>query len=188
MTLAELSDFLWVLASEHFGDCVLWAEQYTPPHTLPLTTLKLKDATVPRHSVDTVRDGRNVSYYECTKILEVNSYADSVAGSEEEIYSLENPAADELTGFLLFLQSDIGTERAYTKNVCIEAMGPVRDLSELDRTRYRYRAMQEYAVRFTLEYKQGEITVHNPHGEESWEPVKEPVGYFERVETEDLYE
>lgn len=188
MTLSELSDFLYDLAAEHFGDCVLWSEQYMPQNVLPLTTLKLKDATIPRHSIDIVKNGENSSFYEGMKILEVNRYADSVAGSEEEIYSLENPAVNDLTQFLLFLQSDIGTERAYAKNVCIEGMGPVRDLSELDRTRYRYRAIQEYEVRFILEYKQGEITVHNPNGEEDWEPVMEPIGYFERVETEDGYE
>lgn len=189
MTLSGLSDFLLDIVSEHFTDSnVLWAEQYMPQHPLPQTTLKMKDASIPRHPVNVVKDGVNCSFYECTKILELNRYVDSVAGNEGEIVSLENPAVDDMTRFLLFLQSDVGIERMYAANVCIEGMGQVRDLSELDRTHYRYRAMQEYTVRFILEYRESEAEVHNPNEKEGWEPVAGQVGYFESVETEERYE
>lgn len=189
MTLSELNELLRGLAAEYFSeDSVSWAEQYMPQFPLPQTTLKMKDVAIPRHPVNVVKDGINCSFYECTKILEVNRYADSVAGGGGEIASLENPAVDDLTGFLLFLQSDVGIERMYAANICIEAMGPVSDLSELDRTHYRYRAMQEYTVRFILKYENGRAEVYNPHEEEGWEPVAEPVGYFENVETEEDYE
>ncbi len=191
MKLSELNDFLLDLVAERFPeDSVSLAEQYMPQSSLPQTTLKMKDSSIPRHPVDVVKDGMSCSFYECTKILEVNRYADSVAGSSGEIYSTVNPAVDDLTRFLLFLQSDVGIERVYAENICIEAMSPVRDLSELDRTHYRYRAMQEYAVRFILEYEGGEAEIHNPNPKERWEPVKsqEEIGYFESVETEERYE
>lgn len=189
MTLSELNDLLYDLVNERFPkDNVLWAEQYSTEFPLPQTTLKLKDMTTPRHPVNEIKNGVVISYYECTKILEINRYVDSVTGGEGEISTLENPAVDELTGFLLYLQSDVGIESLYASNICIECMGPVRDLSELDRTHYRYRAMQEYTVRFILEYENKKASAHNPFGKEVWEPVAEPIGYFENVETEDRYE
>lgn len=191
MKLSELNDFLLDLVAERFPEnSVSWAEQYMPQSFLPQTTLKMRDSSIPRHPVNVVKDGMSRSFYECTKILEVNRYADSVVGICGEIYSTVNPAVDDLTRFLFFLQSDVGIERMYAENICIEAMSPVRDLSELDRTHYRYRAMQEYAVRFVLEYEGGEAEIHNPNPKEGWEPVKsqEEIGYFESVETEERYE
>lgn len=191
MTLSEFREFIVDLISDCFPDaCVLWAEQYNTLHPLPQVTMKLKDISMPRHQVNIVKDGIVSAYYECTKILEVNLYTNSVSGGSGEIATLDNPAVDELAMFLLFLQSEVGIERMYAANVCIEGMGPVRDLSELDRTHYRYRAMQEYTVRFMLEYKEGSASVHVPFAEEGWEPVREPIGYFEEVEieTEDIYE
>lgn len=191
MTVSGLNDFIYDLVAERFPkDSAIWAEQYMSQLPLPQITLKMKDASIPRHPVNMAKDGINCSFYECTKILEVNKYADSVSGSSGEISSLENPAVDDLTGFLLFLQSDVGIERMYAANICIEAMGSVRDLSELDRTHYRYRAMQEYTIRFVLEYEDREAVVHNPNEKEGWEAVtsSEDIGYFESVETEERYE
>ena len=187
MTLMDLTDFLEEIVEERFpNDSVLWAEQYTTKHPLPQVTLKLKDMTTPRHPVNIVKDGIIGSYYECTKILEINKYANSVAGNAGEISTLANPAVDDLTRFLLFLQSEEWITRAYAMNLCIEGMGPVRDLSELDRTHYKYRAMQEYTVRFTLEYKENEASVYIP--DTKLKPETGPVGYFEDVEMEDDYE
>lgn len=190
MILPSINDFILDLVAEYFTEgSVLFAEQYMPQTPLPYTILKMKDASVPRHPVNIVKGGISCSYYECTKILEVNRYADSVAGSDGEIESLENPAVDDMTGFLLFLQSETGTGRMYAGNVCIEGMGPVRDLSELDGTHYRYRAMQEYTVRFIMKYENGRAVVYKPAEGDNWEPVVEPVGYFEKVEEmEDTYE
>jgi len=191
MTLSEFMESIGNLISGCFSDaCVLWAEQYNAIHPLPQVTMKLKDMSTPRHTVHKVKEGIISAYYECTKILEVNMYSNSVSGENGEIVTLENPAVDELAMFLLFLQSEVGIDRMYAANICIEGMGPVRDLSELDRTHYRYRAMQEYTVRFMLEYKEGSASVHVPFAEEGWEPVREPIGYFEEVEieTEDIYE
>ncbi len=189
MTLAELADFISEIIAECFpNDSVVWAEQYTPKHPLPQITFKLKDMTTPRHPINIVKDGITHSYYECVKILEINKYADSVAGNAGEIYALANTAVDDLTLFLLFLQSEAWMQRAYAMNLCIEGMGPVRDLSELDRTHYKYRAMQEYTVHFVLEYREGEAAVYVPAAKDGMEPVKDPVGYFENVEMEDKYE
>lgn len=189
MTLAELTDFLCELVTERFpDDSVLWAEQYTTKHPLPQTTLKLKDMTTPRHPINIVKDGIVASYYECTKILEINKYANSVKGNAGEIFTLSNPAVDDLNRLLLFLQSEAWIPRAYALNLCIEGMGPVRDLSELDRTHYKYRAMQEYIVRFMLEYKEEEASVYIPAKLEGLKPVTKPLGYFESVEMEDNYE
>lgn len=191
MTLSEFREFIGDMVIESFPSaCVLWAEQYNAMHPLPQVTMKLKDMSTPRHPVNIVKDGIISAYYECTKILEVNMYANSVSGGNGEIATLDNLAVDELSKFLLFLQSDVGIEQMYVANVCIEGMGPVRDLSELDRTHYRYRAMQEYTVRFMQEYKEGRASVHVPFAGEGWEPVREPIGYFEEVEieTEDIYE
>ena len=191
MTLSEVKDSIYDLVYECFPEsCVLWAEQYNTLHPLPQVTVKLKDMSTPRHPVNTVKDGIRYSYYECSKILEVNLYTNSVSGGNGEIATLDNPAVDELARFLLFLQSEVGIEQMYVANICIEGMGPIRDLSELDRTHYRYRAMQEYTVRFILEYKEGKASVHVPLTEEGWEPGREPLGYFEEVEieTEDIYE
>ncbi len=189
ITLSDLNDYLYDLIAECIQEgCVAWSEQYMPEHPFPQTTLKLKDAAMPRHPVDTIKGDTVTAYYECTKILEVNRYANSVAGSAGEISTLDNPAVDDLTLLLMYLQSEAGTDRMYAANVCIEGMGPVRDLSELDRTHYMYRAMQEYTVRFMLEYADGNTTVHVPPGRENWEQVKEPIGYFEEAETEETYE
>lgn len=190
ITLSELKDYLLDLVSERFSmDSVVWAEQYMTQYPLPQITLKLKDITMPQHPVNITRDGNVSAYYECTKILEINRYANSVSGEAGEITTLDNPSVNDLTLFLLFLQSEAGIERAYASNVCIEGMGQVRDLSELDRTHYRYRAMQEYTVRFILEYENGKATIHNPFEGEELEPVKEPAGYFEDLEEmEDTYE
>ena len=189
MTLSDLEDFILDMVSDRFPeDCVVWAEQYNSNHPLPQITLKLKDVTVPRHPVNITKDGIVSSYYEAEKILEINRYANSVSGEAGQIYTLENPAVDDLTLFLLFLQSEVGIDRMYAANVCIEGMGQVRDLSELDRTHYRYRAMQEYTVRFMLEYENERTSVYVPFAKEGWEPVTEPIGYFEDVEMEDTYE
>lgn len=191
MTLSELKEFICDLVSKCFPDaCVLWAEQYNSMHPLPQVTLKLKDMSTPRYPVNIVKDGIVSAYYECTKIMELDLYMDSVIGKAGEIVALDNPAVDELTLFLLFLQSEAGNDQMYAMNVCIEGMGPVRDLSELDRTHYRYRAMQEYTVRFLLAYKENKASVHVPFADEHWEPVGEPIGYFEEVEIEmeDIYE
>ena len=190
MNLSDLNDYLCDLISERFpDDSVVWSEQYMPQYPLPQTTLKLKDISTPRHPVNITKDGTVSAYYECTKILEINRYANSVTGEAGEISTLDNPAVNDLTLLLLFLQSEVGIERAYADNVCIEGMGQVRDLSELDRTHYRYRAMQEYTVRFMLEYENGKAAIHNPLEGEGLEPVNEPVGYFEDVEEmEDTYE
>lgn len=189
MTMSELNEFLCDLVSERFPDStVIWAEQYATGFPLPQTTLKLKDMDAPRHPVNKIKDGVVCSYYECMKILEINQYRNSVSGMAGQIITLENPAVNDLALFLLFLQSEVGTDRVYAKNICIEGMGPVRDLSALDRTHYKYRAMQEYTVRFILEYEDGKGAVHNPYEREGWEPATEPVGYFEDVEMEDEYE
>lgn len=190
MKLSDLNDFLYDLVSERFSaDSIVWAEQYTTQYPLPQITLKLKDMTVPRHPINVTVEGAVNDYYECTKILEINRYANSVSGKAGEMSTLDNPAVNDLTLFLLFLQSEVGIERVYAGNVCIEAMGQVRDLSELDRTHYRYRAMQEYTVRFMLEYESGKAEIHSPFEKEELEPVREPVGYFENVEEmEDSYE
>lgn len=191
MTLSEFKEFIEDLVSECFPAAgVLWAEQYNAMHSTPQVTIKLKDMSTPRHPVNIVKNGIVSTYYECTKIMEVNLYMDSVTGGAGEIATLDNPAVDGLSLFLLFLQSEVGIDRLYVANVCIEGMGPVRDLSELDRTHYRYRAMQEYTVRFMIEYKEGEASVHVPFAGEGWELVREPIGYFEEVEIEmeDIYE
>lgn len=188
MTLSQLKELIADMVSDYFPSaCVLWAEQYNALHPLPQVTMKLKDMSTPRHPINIVRGGIVSAYYECTKILEVNLYMNSVSGGGGEIATLDNPAVDEMALFLLFLQSEVGIDRMYAANVCIEGMGLVRDLSELDRTHYRYRAMQEYTVRFTIEYKEGEASVHVPFAGEDWEPVSEPVGYFVDVEMEDAY-
>lgn len=189
MTLSELADFICDLVEEQFPEAsVVWAEQYSAEWKLPQVTLKMKDMEMPRHPVNIVKDGMIKAYYESSKILEVNRYANSVSGGDGELSTPQNPAVDDLSSLLFFMQSEAGVERQFAANVCIEAMGPVRDLSEVDRTHYRYRAMQEYTVRFMLEYANGDSEVHVPAGRENWEPNKEPIGYFEEVETEETYE
>lgn len=189
MTLSQMSDFLLNLVQDIFpGETVMWAEQYSMQFPLPLITLKLKDMAAPRHPVNSIKDGIVCAYYECTKILEINRYMGSVKGSDGEIFGLENLAVDGLQRLLMFFQSDEGVEMCYLANVCIEGMGPVRDLSALDGTHYKYRAMQEYTVRFTLEYQNDKVSVHGQFSEENRKSNREPVGYFEKVEMEDAYE
>lgn len=192
MTLSELKNFLYELVKSVFPDSnVIWSEQYAPQLSLPQTTLKLKDMTLPRHPINIINDGFISNYYECTKILEINQYIYSVEGNNKEIYSLENPAADDLNKLLMYLQSDEGVEVCHKSNFCIEGMGPIRDLSELDRTHYRYRAMQEYTMRFVIEYRNKKVSIHgqideNNDSDQIFE--KGPVGYFSSVEMEENYE
>lgn len=160
MTLADLKEYIYDLVLQGMnGGQILWSDQYTGNPGPPVTTLKLKDSGVALFPINKVVNGQQRSYYEATKILEINRYTAGtpVHGTGGNILSgHENTAVDELTHFLLFLQSEDVADSNLQKNVCIMQMGPVRDLTALGKSlMYDYRAMQEYTVSFVLEYHPG---------------------------------
>lgn len=165
MTLAELKEYICKLVGQGIGDGeILWTDQYTGKPEPPLTTLKMKDAGIALFPVNMVVDGEQRSYYEATKILEINRYTMGnpvyAAGSNQigsnQIAGQENTAVDEITRLLLFLQSEEVADSNIEKNVSLVQMGSVRDLTALGRgLMYDYRAMQEFTVLFVLEYRLG---------------------------------
>ncbi|RKI90435.1 hypothetical protein D7V94_13455 [Parablautia intestinalis] len=182
MTFSELKEWLKKMVQERMKGSVIWAEQYQTQPPPPLTTLKLKDTGLPVHPVNIVKDGKIYSYYECEKILEINRYTPGVTKTAGEIRGMENTAEEDLTSLLLYVQSDRGAEKMYLANISIRQMGPIRDLTALESTRYKNRAMLELSIRCTLEYQEGSIGVYAP---EAGTPYEEgDTGYFEDVEME----
>lgn len=186
MTLSEMKDFLEKMVQDCLGGYVYCAEQYLPQMPLPVTTLKLKDTGVSMHSLDRIVDGEIYSYYACVKVLEVNRYTAGATTGQGVNIGLENTAVDDLLMLSLYLQSEKGVEEASLKNICILQMGAVRDLTALEGTRYKNRAMQEFSVSYTLEYHNGEAVVYVPDAGQ--EAAEGPTGYFESVEMEEKYE
>lgn len=192
MTMTEMKRFLEGLVQRCLGGNVCWAEQYSPQMPLPLATLKLKDTGIPVHSADRIVGGEIYSYYACEKILEVNRYTAGTATGQGVTTGLENTAVDGLLALALYLQSPKGVEEVALKNICILQMGPARDLTAPEGTRYKNRAMQEFTVSYTLECHDGEAVVYVPEVPGypgAGQGVGEgPVGYFESVEMEERYE
>lgn len=188
MTVPELKDYLCGLVQGYFaGENVVWAEQYAPRVPPPVTTLKLKDTGIPWNPVDEISGGTTVSRYGCTKIMEINRYTGGSAAKEGKLRGMENTAEEDLLGFLLYLQSARVAERNHACNVCVMQMGDIHGMSGTEGTHYRYRAMQEFTVRFILEYADGKAAVHIPDGNGRPDPAEGPDGYFENVEMEDKY-
>lgn len=191
MTVQEMKELIRKTVQEALPEgCTYWSDQYHTQPPLPCTALKLRDADIPLHPVMHVKEGEAYFYYECEKILEINRYTPSVKSGPGELTGLENTAADDLTGLLLYLQSDQGIEYLGAYNICLLQMSPVRDLTAVEGTHSRNRAMQEYTLRYTLEKHGNEVSVYipSPRGEQEERPLKEPVGYFENVEMEENYE
>lgn len=186
MTFPELKEWLKKLVQEQMEGNVSFAEQYKTQPPLPYTTLKLRDTGIPLHPVSIVKDGKVYAYYECEKILEVNRYTAGVSTGAGESRGLEDTSAADLTGLLLYLQSDQGTERMFLANLCILQTAGVRNLTALEGTRYKNRAMLELTVRCVLEYQEGSMEIYAP--EAGMHPAQGPAGYFEEVEMEDRYE
>lgn len=182
MTIPEMKKFLGRLIGEQMPGPVVWAEQYSTQAPLPYTTMKLKDTGIPWHPVNIVKDGEIHSFYGCERILEINRYTAGVAAGDGCIAGMENTAVDGLTSLLLFLQSDRSAERLFLANISMMQMGAVRDLTALEGTRYKNRAMLECKICFALEYHGGEAAVHAPKA--GIKPEDGPTGYFEDVEME----
>lgn len=198
MTLNELKDYVYDLVSTYFeGATVVWAEQYMASFQLPFLTLKMKNLSLPLFPIKLGDNNAPIDYYEATRVLEINLYT---KGKEikvnEKSVGTENTAAGDMLCFLLYLQSDYITEKNVNHNVNLLPSGPVQDLTALvNDTRYEYRAMQEFTLKFMLENHgfAGQITRVYPDagnsdfqqtasGGGSVELNKKETGYFEAAE------
>ncbi len=186
MTIPEMKKFLGRLIGEQMPGPVVWAEQYSTQAPLPYTTMKLKDTGIPWHPVNIVKGGEIHSFYGCERILEINRYTAGAEVGDGYIAGMENTAVDGLTSLLLFLQSDRSIERLFLANISIMQMGNVRDLTALEGTHHKNRAMLECKICFALEYHGRETAVYAPKA--GIIPADGPTGYFEDVEMEDKFE
>lgn len=207
MTMVELRDCLYELVQSFFsGSLVVWAEQHMVAASLPQVTLKLKDAGIPLFSVDIQEEKDLYAYYHCTRILEINRYSKGelpgILG-EKEIAAVNNTAVEELSLFLVYMQSEQVLIYNYEKNMNIVQVGPIHDLTALEKeTRYKYRAMQEYRLDFILKVNRGiggmtedsagngdknnTLEIYTPNADKNIE--KGSIGYFENAELEGGHE
>lgn len=204
VTLSELRGHVYGIVKHYFqGAMVIWSEQYAASPQLPLITLKMKDISLPSFPITTSNNNAPCAYYEATKVLEVNLYTKGKETTiEKRMTGSQNTAADDLLSFFMYLQSEYTLNQSMESNISIIPLGPVRDLTALvNDTRYEFRAMQEYEIRFVLENKgfSGQILNASPHSEPDrfemtasgggcQELYHKEAGYFEDVEIKEREE
>lgn len=152
MNLAGVKERLYDLTELFFrGATVIWSEQINTKPPLPYITLKCGGVSRTSFPVD---DGEGRRVYQAKTTWEVNLFTKgqpvTVGGGVTGNYA--NTAVSDLTEFTNFLDSEemVSIISGYGMDVLL--MPPVRDLTNLQNdSRYRYRAMAEFAVSFVQE-------------------------------------
>lgn len=190
MTVEEMEIFLYRLVQESApAEKVIWTERYDPELPLPLTTLKIKDVETSWNPVEIVVDGNIRSYYNCKFILEVSKYAGRINAEDKVMDGERNAAVEGMLQLLLHLRSDSVVRKMYKANIYITLMEEREGQAQMGEGHYRYHAIKEFKVKCMVECKEGEWSLYAPDINGVLpETENEPIGYFEEVEMEDLYE
>lgn len=152
MNLAEVKERLYDLTSKFFyGATIIWTEQINTKPPLPYVTLKC--GNINRNAFPVVDGDARRTYHEKT-ILEVNLFTKGqpITIGEGITGNYVNTATSDLMEFANFLESEEMTDVIAGYGMDVTLMPPVRDLTDLQNdSKYRYRAMAEFAVSFTQE-------------------------------------
>ena len=188
MNLTEVRERLYDAAALFFGEAsVIWAEQVGTKPEPPCVTLKMGSLS---RTAFHVEDGEGVRSYQCSTTAEVNLYTRGKPVTEEKgaTGNCINTATTDLMEFSNFLESEAMLDFFTGCDMSVLLVPPIRDLTSLQNdSKYRYRAMAEYAVTFVEEaggrYSlSGMTAAPNSSGGGTEEMVREPVGVIEDFE------
>lgn len=188
MNLTEVRERLYDAAALFFGEAaVIWADQIGTKPEPPYVTLKTGSLS---RTAFHVEDGEGVRSYQCSTTAEINLYTrgQPVTEGASVTGNCINTATADLMEFSNFLESEALADFFTGYDMGVLLMPPVRDLSFLQNdSKYRYRAMAEYAVTFVEEAGgryglSGMAKAPNSSGGGTEEMVKEPIGVIEDFE------
>lgn len=188
MNLTEVKERLYDAAVQFFaGGTVVWAEQIGTKPEPPYVTLKTGSLS---RTAFHVEDGEGVRSYQCSTAAEVNLYTrgQPVTEGESVTGNCINTATEDLMEFSNFLESEAMADFFTGYGMSVLLIPPIRDLSFLQNdSKYRYRAMAEYAVTFVEEASgryglSGMSKAPNSSMGGTEEMVKEPIGVIEDFE------
>lgn len=152
MNLKEIKKTLTYITSMFFaGASVIWAEQINTKPVPPYVVLKF--GSVQRTAFPAVNEDLD-RYYPCSTTVEINLYTKGKPIDIEENVTGNNinTAVSDMLDFFNFIESDNITNLLAAKGIDISLIPPVRDLTSLQNdSRYRYRAMAEATILFTME-------------------------------------
>lgn len=152
MNLAEVKEKLYDLTAMFFsGATIIWSEQINTKPPLPYVTLKC--GGINRTSFP-VTDGEGRRVYHAKTTWEVNLFTKGqpITAGAGVTGNNANTATSDLMEFANFIESEDVTDIIAGYGMDVTLMPPVRDLSELQNdSKYRYRAMAEFAVSFAQE-------------------------------------
>jgi hypothetical protein len=152
MNLNQVKETLYEVTEQFFrGASVIWAEQLNTKPKLPYLTIKVGSVQRRAFPVDDPDAGR---CYHCSTIMEVNLYTQGqpITIDKNATGNYANTAVSDLLEFSNYLESDAVVDSLASAGIDIALNLQVRDLSAIENdSRYRYRAMAEYAVTFAEE-------------------------------------
>lgn len=152
MNLSEAKERLYDLTDMFFGRAtIMWSEQINTKPQLPYVSLKC--GGIHRTSFPVV-DGEGRRIYQEKTTWEVNLFTKGqpITGGKGITGNNANTATSDLIDFANFLESDEITDVIAGYGMDVMLMPPVRDLTDLQNdSKYRYRAMAEFAVSFAHE-------------------------------------
>lgn len=191
MNLTEVQERLYDAAVQFFtGATVIWTGQVGTKPDPPYVTLRMGSLS---RTAFHVEDEEGVRSYQCSTTAEVNLYTGGQPVTEGAFVTGNsiNTATADLMEFSNFLESEAMADFFTGYGMGVLLMPPVRDLSFLQNdSKYRYRAMAEYAVTFVDEAGgryglSGMAKAPNSSMGGTEEMVKEPIGVIEDFELEE---
>lgn len=190
MNLEEVKNIIYEVTAKFFtGATVIWAEQINTKPPLPYITLKIGEI---KRSSFAVINKNGVRYYPASITLEVNLYTKGmpVTIGENVTGNYSNTATSDLLEFFNFIDSEEITDVVAGKGIDILLILPIRDLTELKNdSKYRYRAMAEATVSFSMEAEGRYAIKNNLIGNFSGgdiETREDEISYFDKVEISEL--
>lgn len=152
MNLAEVKERLYELTDSFFkGATVIWSEQINTKPPLPYITLKCGGVGRTSFPVD---DGEGRRVYQSKTTWEVNLFTKGqpITVGEGVTGNYANTAVSDLTEFANYLDSEEIVDIIAGYGMDVMLMPPVRDMTNLQNdSKYRYRAMAEFAVSYVQE-------------------------------------
>lgn len=154
MDVGEARKVIYDLTKFYFQNAaVTYAKQsFRVKPTKPLVTLSFGSITRPLNPPVKVIDGRPVSFYPSTMMVQIDLFT---KGKQRNIAEgitpvMENTAANDLMKFADFLGSEYAVQYCHKKDIAIVLLNTVQDLTDLiNDTNFEYRAMLELELRFT---------------------------------------
>lgn len=154
MDVGEARKVIYDLTKFYFQNAaVTYAKQsFRVKPTKPLVTLSFGSITRPLNPPVKVIDGRPVSFYPSTMMVQIDLFTKGKQRSIAEGITpvMENTAANDLMKFADFLGSEYAVQYCHKKDIAIVLLNTVQDLTDLiNDTNFEYRAMLELELRFT---------------------------------------